>query len=76
MCILGLFGCQTRSEVSSVVRVEAGGFAGSGVIIEVDGNKAVVVTAAHVLAKLIDRVENIEGFASFRMIDADVHAAA
>jgi hypothetical protein len=50
--ILGLCGCQARSEDSSVVRVEVGEFAASGVIIEVDGNQAVVATAAHVLGKL------------------------
>jgi hypothetical protein len=50
--ILSLSGCQARSDDSGVVRVEVGGFAGSGVIIEVNGNQAVVATAAHVLGKL------------------------
>jgi hypothetical protein len=52
ICILSLYGCQARSEDSSVVMVEAYGVSGSGVIIEVDENQAVVATAAHVLGQV------------------------
>jgi hypothetical protein len=55
--VLGLSGCGEREEVSSVVMVDVGELSGSGVIIGVEGSKAVVATAAHVLGNLDEEID-------------------